>query len=237
MTQDNLASAKAQARVLKTFLAERGIELSHGLALEGAARLSGHKNWATLVAAAAKEPSSPQASQASISAKFNDGPTRERVRAAVADALGNALDCVRSPVVEDWGDAAMSQEDFVPVASSDARVARIARAAIEAFAGDTLSEAEAVEVAPPVNREFEACKRAFWRVFCDDGDQLMHDLLSTLHCAALNSEKRTENAERLLQAKHGLCVVLNGPYDLLSCEELSVRVHAMAKGELDRMPF
>jgi hypothetical protein len=47
----NQQEAKARARILKTFLAEQGVNLSHGLMLEAVARMERHKNWATFLAA------------------------------------------------------------------------------------------------------------------------------------------------------------------------------------------
>jgi hypothetical protein len=46
----NQQEAKARARILKTFLAEQGINLTHGLMLEAVARMERHKNWATFLA-------------------------------------------------------------------------------------------------------------------------------------------------------------------------------------------
>lgn len=51
----NQQDAKARARILKTFLAEHGVNLSHGLMLEAVARMEHHKNWATFVAASTTE--------------------------------------------------------------------------------------------------------------------------------------------------------------------------------------
>lgn len=46
-----IKEAKAQARILKTFMAEQGVNLAHGVALEAVARLAHHKNWATYLVA------------------------------------------------------------------------------------------------------------------------------------------------------------------------------------------
>jgi len=51
----NQQEAKARARILKTFLAEQGVNLSHGLMLEAVARMERHKNWATFLAAESAE--------------------------------------------------------------------------------------------------------------------------------------------------------------------------------------
>jgi hypothetical protein len=56
---------------------------------------------------------------------------REAVRAAVAEALGGAYDCIR--VWEAWNVRTMGPDDFVLVAEDDDRVAEIADAAIEAM--------------------------------------------------------------------------------------------------------
>ncbi|PVX84322.1 hypothetical protein [Paraburkholderia unamae] len=54
----------------------------------------------------------------------------EAVRDAVAEALGDAYDCVR--VWSAWGYGTMSSDDFVRVAADDDRVHEIATAALDA---------------------------------------------------------------------------------------------------------
>ncbi len=44
--------AKAQARILKKFMAEQGVEMTHGVSLEAIARLNHHKTWAQFLLAA-----------------------------------------------------------------------------------------------------------------------------------------------------------------------------------------
>lgn len=51
----NQQEAKARARILKAFLAEHGVNLSHGLMLEAVARMERHKNWATFLAVESAE--------------------------------------------------------------------------------------------------------------------------------------------------------------------------------------
>ena len=47
-----IIEAKARARILKGFLTEHGLDLSHGVALEAVARLERHKTWANFLAIA-----------------------------------------------------------------------------------------------------------------------------------------------------------------------------------------
>ncbi|MDT9105750.1 hypothetical protein RSW49_22635 [Escherichia coli] len=56
---------------------------------------------------------------------------RQRVRDAIAEALGDAYDCMR--VWSAWGVGTMTQDDFQLVAEDDARVDEIASAAIGAM--------------------------------------------------------------------------------------------------------
>jgi hypothetical protein len=59
---------------------------------------------------------------------------RQKVCDAVAEALGDAYDCMR--VWSAWSYGTMGQDDFWPVAESDERVAEIADAAIKALIGE-----------------------------------------------------------------------------------------------------
>jgi hypothetical protein len=64
-------------------------------------------------------------------AKPKTEANRDAVIAAVAEALGNAYDCLR--VWEAWGVGTMGEDDFVLVTEDLDRVAEIADAAIEAM--------------------------------------------------------------------------------------------------------
>jgi hypothetical protein len=64
---------------------------------------------------------------------------RERVRDAVAEALGDAYDCTR--VWSAWGVGTMGPDDFSPVAEDDDRLTEIVDAALDAAAAPELLEA------------------------------------------------------------------------------------------------
>lgn len=69
------------------------------------------------------------------------GPeVREAVATAIAEALGEALDCTR--VWSAWGAGTMSEEDFHQVADDPERVAEIADAAIAAMANAALTPSD-----------------------------------------------------------------------------------------------
>lgn len=61
---------------------------------------------------------------------------RQRVRDAIAGALGEAYDCTR--VWSAWGYGTMSSDDFQLVADDDERLDEIVDAALQAIAGEQL---------------------------------------------------------------------------------------------------
>lgn len=74
------------------------------------------------------------------------GPeVREAVVAAIAEALGDALDCTR--VWSAWGAGTMSEEDFRQVADDPERVAEIADAAIAAIGNAALTPSDGAQEA------------------------------------------------------------------------------------------
>mgnify|MGYP000734187712 CR=1 FL=1 len=74
----------------------------------------------------------------------HDEATVERVKTAIAGALGDALDCTR--VWEAWGYGTMSEDDFTEVRDDGARLEEIARAALSALPPQDVSVQEAAKV-------------------------------------------------------------------------------------------
>jgi hypothetical protein len=88
--------------------------------------------------------SEAQAGEVAVSVAELDDQQREAVHQAVAEALGNAYDCMR--VWSAWQVGTMGEDDFVLVAEDDDRVAEIADAAIEAIRAIPLPAPQAGEV-------------------------------------------------------------------------------------------
>jgi len=106
----NEKEAKNRARILKTFLAEQGVNLSHGVLLEAVARTEHHKNWATFLAASnAQQKLSPSAADVASWPVFVFGLDDEDCITTVFPQGG--LDTLMK---NQWGQALNTQAQPIP---------------------------------------------------------------------------------------------------------------------------
>lgn len=76
---NNATDYKQSARRLRDALAEDGVAISHGRALELVARQEGARDWNTLSARPAARPAAPFGVGEHVAGTFNDAPAKGRV--------------------------------------------------------------------------------------------------------------------------------------------------------------
>jgi hypothetical protein len=79
MTMESHSDYKAQARRLRTALADDGLTVSHSRALELVARIHGARDWNTLAAVQQNGAGAPFAIGDRVAGTFNENPAQGRV--------------------------------------------------------------------------------------------------------------------------------------------------------------
>lgn len=282
----NEKEAKNRARILKTFLAEQGVSLSHGVLLEAVARTEHHKNWATFLAAShAEQQLTPSAVDVASWPVYVFGLDDEDCFATVfpqggLDTLpknqwGQTLDTQAQPVpagfvfdanvaiqavraevpsIDEYGLPGLADESNAPawlreefgvavVEPLDITVHDRGDDGMGCFWVEARVHPDLAKQLPakvPVKNtsedlEVQAWRKVILRVFTDDAGMPVDSIMAALQRGLSSPVTRVVNGERYLQSTVNELIVLNGPYQWLSCGELFVRLKALAKSEFDRI--